>query len=196
MNDDDTSDESSWIDEESEYSPKSEFSKPKIVEDATRKCFELRSKEMKPGYYNTKYSKEGLPLKEWIPDSRKAYCSSVIGLKQLLVSERLSDNKYKHIKLGKIKERYSYFILKRTIENEKEKYVRTGKYYIPDLDEAVYIRKIYPDGSETLVKMEGFWNSKVNAYWDHMVILCDKMFEELMKVIHRLNYFKQDTRYA
>ncbi|KKK94771.1 hypothetical protein LCGC14_2679490, partial [marine sediment metagenome] len=74
--------------------------------------------------------------------------------------------------------------------------VQTGKYYIPDLDEAVYIRKIYPDGNETLVKMEGFWNSKVNAYWDHMVILCDKMFEELMRVIHRLNYFKGEVTYG
>ena len=33
-----------YEDFEAEYSPKSEFSKPKVVEDATRKCIELRAK--------------------------------------------------------------------------------------------------------------------------------------------------------
>lgn len=202
----DENNSSDWIEDGAEYSPKSEFSKPKVVEDATRKCFELRSKEMRRGYYNTRYSKEGLPLKVWIEDSRKAYCSSVIALRHLLMPEILTDTGngkdkdkkliYKHIKLGKIKKQYSYFRLKPTIKNEKKVFVQTGEYYIPDLDEAVYIRKIFPDGNEELVRMEGYWNSKVNAYWDHMVIKCDLLFEELMKVIHRLNYFKQSIRFG
>lgn len=210
----DENNSSDWIEDGAEYSPKSEFSKPKVVEDATRKCFELRAKEMRRGYYNTRYSKEGLPLKVWIEDSRKAYCSSVIALRHLLMPEILTDtangkkekedkekgtNKkliYKHIKLGKIKMQYSYFILKKVIENEKVKFVKTGEYYIPDLDEGVYIRKIFPDGNEELVRVEGYWNSKVNAYWDHMVRKCDLLFEELMKVIHRLNYFKQSIRFG
>ena len=199
-------DESSWIDEGAEYSPKSEFSKPSVVEDATRKCFELRSKEMKKGYFNTKFTKEGMPLKVWIEDSRKAYCSSVIALKHLLMPEILADkitNKkgkkkrtpvYKDIKLGTILKKYSYFILEKKEINGKTRYIKTDRYYMPEMDESIFIRKIFPDDNEELLKINGRWNPYVNAYWDHMVKKCDLMFSELMRVIHRLNYFKQSLR--
>ena len=90
--------ESSWLDAGAEYSPKSEFSKPKVCEDATRKCIELRAKEMRKGYFNTTFSKEGLPQKTWIEDSRKAYCSSVIALLRLMSPEVAADkDKHKEV---------------------------------------------------------------------------------------------------
>lgn len=190
----DNNSESPWGDEGAEYSPKSEFSKPRVVEDATRKCFELRAKEMKKGYFNTRFTKEGLPLKVWIEDSRKAYCSAVIGLKHLLTPEILADEKYKHIKLGKLLFKYSCYMYDKKVIGKKITYVRNGKYYMPDMDEAVYVRTIFPDGNERLNRTEGIWNSKVNAYWDGMVKKCDLIFDELMRVIHRLNYFKQSIR--
>ena len=56
------------ISEEAEYSAKSEFSKPKIVFNAMQKCIESRAKEMKPGYENTKLTRDGLPIRTWIED--------------------------------------------------------------------------------------------------------------------------------
>ncbi len=210
---DDNNSDSPWGDEGAEYSPKSEFSKPKVVEDATRKCFELRAKEMKKGYYNTRFTKEGLPLKVWIEDSRKAYCSAVMALKHLLTPEILADIQnfkdnqkkqkqdqkklgkgYKHIKLGSLLSQYSCYLYEKKIVKDKITYVRTNKYFMPDMDEAVYVRKIFPDGNEQLERVEGIWNSKVNSYWDSMVKRSDLVFDELMKVIHRLNYFKQSIR--
>ncbi len=208
----DNNSDSPWGDEGAEYSPKSEFSKPKVVEDATRKCFELRAREMKKGYYNTRFTKEGLPLKVWIEDSRKAYCSAVIALKHLLTPERLTDikkfednkkkkgdekenlGKYKHIKLGDLLTKYSCYMYDRKIVDGKINYERNGKYYMPDMDDAVFVRKIFPDGNEQLNRVDGIWNSKVNSYWDNMVKRSDLLFDELMKVIHRLNYFKQSIR--
>ncbi len=209
----DNNSESPWGDDGAEYSPKSEFSKPKVVEDATRKCFDLRAREMKKGYFNTRFTKEGLPLKVWIEDSRKAYCSAVIALKHLLTPEILADIQkfkdnerkdkedkeklgrgYKHIKLGSLLTKYACYTYDRKIVNGKIAYIRTNKYYMPDMDETVYVRKIFPDGNEELSRAQGIWNSKVNAYWDSMVKRCDLLFDELMKVIHRLNYFKQSIR--
>lgn len=181
---------------EAEYSPKSEFSKPRVAEDAVRRCMELRAKEMKAGYFNTKFTKEGLPLKIWIEDSRKVYVSSIISLKKLLGPEIRKDDKYKHIKLGRIREKYSYYKLKPKAVNGKIVYKRSNEYYIPDIDEALLVKKIHPNGSESVTMIKGFWNQQVNAYWDHMVLLCDKMFDELISVIHRKNYFKQGIRFG
>lgn len=213
--------DNSWMEDGAEYSPKSEFSKPRVIEDGTRKCFELRSKEMRRGYYNTKFTKEGLPLKIWIEDSRKAYCSAVIALKHLLSPEILQDKEkyktgdkkkdedeeddkkkvkiktaYKHIKLGHLLSKYAYYKLEKQIIDGKNKYIKTNEYYMPDMDEAVFIREIFPDGNEQIKRIEGKWNQSVNAYWDHMVKRCDLLFEQLMQVIHRLNYFKQSIRYG
>ncbi len=213
-----------WMDAGAEYSPKSEFSKPRVVEEAVTRCVTLRAKEMKKGYYNTTFTKEGLPLKQWIEDSRKAYCSAVQALKTLMMPEILTEQKEESKEEGKGKDEskeehkgknkkkqtrifskilkidnsfkeYAYYLLDQQILNGKVKYIKTKKYYMPDIDAIVQVRKIFPDGSEQLISVNGFWNSRVDAYWDNMIILNDQLFEQLIMVVHRLNYFKSNNKY-
>ena len=205
------------IDGSAEYSPKSEFSKPKIVFDASERCMQLRAKEMKKGYFNITVSKEGLPIRTWIEDSRKSYCSAIAALCSLLIPEILEDDGFKD-KEKKAKEKgkewknpidaikeeikecfkkYSYYVL----EGEKDKkdniiYKKTKTYFMPEVDAVVSIRKIFPDGSEELIESPGYWNKYIDGYWNEMVVLSDKLFEELIRIIHRLNYFKQNIRYG
>ncbi len=216
MDEDYSKDDDGWMDAGAEYSPKSEFSKPRVVEECVTRCVTLRAKEMKKGYYNTTFSKEGLPLKQWIEDSRKAYCSAVQALKVLMMPEILIEQKDEtgdkkdkdkvtkkkqtriFSKVKTIKDSfkdYAYYILEQKVIDGKIKYVKTGKYYMPDVDSIVQVRKIFPDGTEQLMHMNGFWNNQVNAYWDNMVILNDELFEQLIMVVHRLNYFKSSVNF-
>lgn len=210
---DDYNEGNGWQGEGAEYSPKSEFSKARVCEDATRKCIELRAKEMRKGYYNTTFTKEGLPLKTWIEDSRKAYCSSVISLKHLMNPEIMKDIPkkrvgqaipekekgkiiFKKIDLQAVYDKYCYKFLESKNVNDKVVYLQTDKSYMPDMDDTVQVKKIFNDGKQTLVSIPGFWNSRVNGYWDEMVRSCDDLFKELMDVLDRLNYFKQQIRYG
>lgn len=209
MSEHNNSKEDDWMNAGSEYSPKSEFSKPRVVEEAVTRCVTLRAKEMKKGYYNTTFNKEGLPLKQWIEDSRKAYCSAVQSLKALMMPEILieqkggldNDKKKKTKVFSKVKKinelfkEYVYYILEQKLVDEKIVYVKTNKYYMPDIDSIVQVRKIFPNGSENLIPINGYWNSQVNAYWDNMVVINDELFEQLIMVIHRLNYFEGDREY-
>ncbi len=86
--------------------------------------------------------------------------------------------------------------MEQEIVDGKTKYVKTKKYYMPDIDSVVQVRKIFPDGNEQLVYINGYWNSQVDAYWDNMVVLNDQLFEQLIMVVHRLNYFKSTIRYG
>ena len=199
------------IDGSAEYSPKSEFSKPKIVFDASERCMQLRAKEMKKGYFNTTVSKEGLPIRVWIEDSRKSYCSAVAALCSLLIPEILEDDAFEkkekeaeekneewknpitEIKKAIVEcfKKYAYYVL----EGKKDKdgkliFKKTDTYFMPEVDALVNIRKIFPDHSEELIESSGYWNKYIDAYWNEMVVLNDKLFEELIRIIHRTNYFK------
>ncbi len=202
------------IDGGAEYSAKSDFSKPKIVFTANEICIQLRSKEMKRGYFNTTISKDGLPIRTWVEDTRKAYCSSIIALSSLLTPEILEDdsfseqekkfkdnpkNKDKVYKnpIDKVEEdidkcfkKYAYYVLEPKNINGNINYIKTDKYFMPEVDEVVSIRKVFPDFSEELIESPGCWNKYINAYWNEMVIHQDKLFKELMRIIHRKNYFK------
>lgn len=199
------------IDGSAEYSPKSEFSKPKIVFDASERCMGLRAKEMKKGYFNTTVSKEGLPIRTWIEDSRKAYCSAVAALCSLLIPEILEDDGFKEKEkeakdkkkewknpIDTIKEeiencfkKYAYYVLEGKKDGKGNLvYIKTKTYIMPEVDAVVSIRKIFSDGSEELIESPGHWNKYIDGYWNEMVVLSDKLFEELIRIIHRLNYFK------
>ncbi len=196
MEEEETKEDTGWVDDGAEYSPKSEFSKPEVTEEAVKRCITLRAKEMKQGYFNTLFSKEGLPLKTWIEDSRKAYCSSVQALRSLLIPEVLGDDAYQKIDLEKIYKEYAYFELRIKRVGNRITYNRTEIFYIPEIDAKVNVKEIFPDGHEELRTIAGYWNPKVNAYWNDMVLKHDQIFEELMKVIHRLNYFKQQVTFG
>ena len=135
MAEEEKEEEDDIIDGFAEYSPKSEFSKPKITFDASERCMQLRAKEMKKGYFNTTISKEGFPIKVWIEDSRKSFCSSVDALYSLLVPEILEDKKEKKESgkehpIDKIKKRIKELFEKYAYYVQEPKYNK-GKLIFP-----------------------------------------------------------------
>ena len=200
------------IAEGAEYSPKSEFNKPKIVDDAVRKCIEARGKEMKEGFWNVLISKNGDPIRTWIADTRLVYIGTVISLKLILTPEIIrSRNKYKDNKLVKtgVKEKIDEF--EKEIERVFEKYcyrerkrvniskvneepnfkwllVKDGNSYIPQIDEDILTEDFV---KKKTLPIKGAWNSKVNSYWWDMIKIYDKIFAELNCLVNDLNYFKQ-----
>lgn len=193
------------IDESPEYSPKSEFSKAKQVDSAVTKVIEARAKEMRAGYWNLEV-KNGYPIKQWIPDTRKSYISSVSALRALLSPEIMRDSKYLEKekkckeKMNELFEMFSY--------NEKMLEMRTDGRTIGGIP--VYTptnTKIMPEiGATVILQNElqrkiaqgvpGGWDEKVNSYWDNLVLVYDEIFSELNHVIDRLNYFKQAITYG
>jgi len=182
------------ISEAAEYSPKSEFSKPKIVMEAFQKCVEARGKEMKAGYYNEKIDNHGNVQRVWIPDARDVFFGTVEALYSLLTPECLRDKTFqknnKFIR-EKISESYlNYCYEERKFDkNEQGEIVlrKTGFKYMPELNSTVIIKDL-KTGKGTPVK-DG-WNDKVNHYKNQLVIHYDNLFSELNKVIDALNYFK------
>ena len=91
-------------DDDLEYTKKSEFSKARVVEDAIRKVEELRSQEMREGYFNFITLPAGDIKKIYIPDSRKAFIGSVESLISILKPE-IERNERMQGSLKKFKER-------------------------------------------------------------------------------------------
>lgn len=193
------------IDESPEYSPKSEFSKAKQVDAAVSKVIEARAKEMKSGYWNLEI-KNGFPIKQWIPDSRKAFVSSVIALRSLLSPEIMRDEKFKDVekKLDEEKsnlfEQYCYKEKKIEVKYDGKTmggvpvYVDAGIKIMPEIGATVILQNQLQN--RIAQPIPGGWDDKVNAYWDALVYVYDKMFSELNHVIDRLNYFKQSINYG
>lgn len=187
--------------EGSEYSAKSEFSKPIKVSEALSRCLELRAKPMEPGYENTSQSNDGSISKTKMPDARQAFISSVIALRNLLHPECLRDAEYKKFEEGNSKKLKDLFNLYAYEELEingfkdgKPILKKNGRKFIPEIDDTL-TTDVYNRTNNTLVKTKGFWNTNVNAYWDNCVELYDNIFSELNLVIDRLNYFKTRSSY-
>ena len=187
------------ISEGAEYSPKSEFSKPKLVEEAVRKCFEARSQEMKEGYNNYKVDKQGdVTAKIWIPDTRKVFNAHVIALRNLLSPEIKNNknfqNKEKKIRKAKkvLFNKYCYTIKVKKREGNKLIWVDTKEKLIPDKD-------AYCISYDSLMKVfsgrNGLWNDHISNYWNGIVLIDDKLFAILNELCDSLNYFKQKVSY-
>ena len=197
-------DEDEIIDGSPEYSPKSDFSKAKQVDAAFTKVVELRAKEMRAGYWNMEI-KNGFPIKQWIPDSRKAFISSINAIVALLAPEITRDkhyeNKTKSLKkrMKELEDTFAYQE-KQLIMKEDNKtmggipvWKSTGVKYIPEIGATVTVQNnLQPQMGNTI---QGGWDDKVNAYWDNLVLVYDGFFAELNQVIDRLNYFKQAMSY-
>ena len=193
------------IAEGAEYSPKSEFNKPKITDDAVRKCIEARGKEMKEGFFNIQISKDGDPIKTWVPDTRIIYIGTVEALK-LILSPEIKRNKNVTDKLKtfekdieKAYEKYCY--KERTRVNVSKKgepsnfkwlIVKDGNSYIPQIDEEILTEDVI---NKKMIPIKGSWNNKVNPYWWSIVKIHDKIFAELNCLINDLNYFKQGIHF-
>ena len=184
------------ISEGAEYSSKSEFSKPKLVEEAIRKCVEARSKEMRSGYYNYKFDKStDSYVKIWIQDTRKIFDAHIKAVRNLLSPEIKADSIYLS-KEKKIKEEMKNIFNKhcytiRFLENHIWKF--TDQKVIPEHDEEVICN--LTNGSNTADKIKGGWNLHTTIYWDEITIGNDIMFGMLNDLVSRINYFKQKVNY-
>lgn len=185
--------------EAAEYSPKSEFSKPKIVYEAFQKCINARGDEMRAGYYNVKVTAEGIPTKTWVKDSRQIFIGTVIALRGLLSPELGLNSDYgkkvtdAESELKKIFDKYVYEEKSQVVENNRLVWKSTGRRYIPEIDETVVVQNVNQPGRA--VELRGKWNSFSNAYWGESVKIYDKIFCYLNDLINDLNYFKQQISY-
>jgi hypothetical protein len=196
-------DDENMISEGAEYSPKSEFSKARVVEDAVRKCIDARSKEMVKGYYNYKFDQRGIPLKVWIPDQREVFISSVTALRNLLAPEiKLPKHKAFRTREGNIKkkikkvfEKYCYTELKQKFIEGKINYEKTNNKYMPNKGEQIIIISIAQNNKLVVKEVIGGWDRQVDFYLDEMVKLNDRLFAALNELIDSLNYFKAQVRF-
>lgn len=195
----DEDEEDEEISEGAEYSPKSEFSKPKIVFEAMQRSIEVRSKEMMKGFWNVKLTNEGMPIRTWSSDTRKVFIGSVIALRNLLSPEILNNKRFKEKvkaiedKIKEAKEQYCY--CEKVITRDKGLFVwkETGKKYIPEIGSKVIVKNIMKNNSAE--EVIGGWDDKVNIYWDTILESYDEMFAVLNQLINSLNYFKQRVSY-
>jgi hypothetical protein len=192
-------DDKSALSDAPEYSSKSDFSKALIVADTMKRVLECRAKEMKKGYYNTTVSNDGNEIKTWIPDSRKEFISSVIALKLFLTPEIYRNERVKKYveefeeSKKSVFEKFCYNELK--LDEKEYKLKKTGNKFIPTIDSCIPF--IYWDkGIKVKSEKKGVWNDKVQQYWDGMLSLYDKLFEELSCLLDSINYFKSQVRYG
>ena len=175
--------------EDAEYSSKSDFSKAEVVKLQVQKCNEIRSKEMKEGFFN--YDRFGNKI--YIPDARKEWVSSVIALMNLL-SPEIFLNKNKIIKKGFINEEEKKLLKEFGIE------IGEGKKIIPMLDESfpttgITKKNNYSSTKRREIMIKGLYNGNFHRYWDSKVLLYDKLYSKLNILIHENNYFKQEVSY-
>ena len=184
--------------DESEYSSKSEYSKPSVIQTQVMRCNELRSKEMSEGHTFRTMDKSGNYKVIDLPDTRQPYVGAVIALKNNLTPEILRDNEIK-TELEKIKDKmdelfnkYKYEELKLSYNENKEPIlVYTNDEYLPKKG-AILIKRIVRGGNKPPreEEVEGLWDNKINAYWDKMVFVYDELFSVLNILIDKNEYFK------
>jgi len=183
--------------DEAEYSKKSEYSKPAVIQTQVMRCNELRSKEMVEGHTIRTFDKAGNYKVIDIPDTRQPFIGGVIALKTNLTPEILREPKIKE-SLSKIDNelkilfnKYKYNELELKFEDRKPILIYSGNKYIPKKG-AILVNNIKRSSgkppSENMV--EGLWDNKISAYWDEMVLLYDKLFAELNVLIDINDYFK------
>ncbi|MFW9927918.1 MAG: hypothetical protein ACFFD1_00840 [Candidatus Thorarchaeota archaeon] len=205
MDDDIVFDEYDEVGEIPEYSPKSDFSKAELVEQAVTKCIEKRGQEMKAGFWNTKLTKEGMPVREWKPDTRKEFIASVDALRGLLNPEVMRDENFKEFEIKikeKVQELFEQFAYEEMQTQVKEDgrtyggviiYVKTGKKYMPDIGSAIPIRD--KNNPKLVSVVPGAWDNNINAYWDSLLGIYDRMFGKLNDLIDKNNYFKRSISF-
>jgi len=182
------------IDNPSEYSAKSDFSKAEVVRLQVQKVNEIRSKEMREGYYNS----DRLGNQIYVPDSRKEFISSVKALRNLLDPEIRRDKSFQNKEEVLLKkkegatETFGVLPVKTTgtnliVETESKK-------YIPHLGEKVPVRQIimkhYRPVSAIIEYIPGIYDRNHHNYWNFLVEVYDLLLAELNSLMDRCNYFK------
>lgn len=183
--------------DDAEYSRKSEYSKPAVIQTQVMRCNELRSKEMVEGHTIRSFDKQGNFKVIDIPDTRQPFIGGVIALKTNLTPEIMREEKIKtnidnfNTKVKELFEKYKYKELTLIFEGVTPKLAYTGNEYIPKKG-AILVNNIKKGGGKppSENKIEGLWDNKISAYWDEMVLLYDELFAELNVLIDINEYFK------
>jgi hypothetical protein len=188
------------LDNPGEYNSKSDFSKAEIARQQASRVNEIRSKEMREGYYNS--DKFGNRI--YIPDTRKEFISAVKALRTLLEPEVRRDKIYQRAEqkiLGKIKEATNIFGVYEYIVNGNKVIVDTSKpKHIPHLGE------IFPVGCPMVNKsgmpiriiiryIPGYYNRNHHDYWDYLIECYDELSGQLQDLVDRAKYFKEEISY-
>jgi hypothetical protein len=190
------------INEGAEYSPKSDFSKAKIAYCQMERCCIIRSEEMRSGYNTHVTDNMGNMKLITLPDTRKKFIGSVIALKNLMMPEILRDARMKEVNkqyeshCENLKKKYAYIEKEFIIVNGEYKSKLTGREYVPEIGE-ILVAGLKPTGKGIMGedRIEGFWDSKVNAYYNELLDLHDDLFAELNILVYKLNYFKQGVSF-
>ena len=128
--------------EPKDYSTEKEtvYSHSTLVMSALKKAMDNRSKEMRDGYYNTKFDRVGNAHKVWIPDSRQEFIESVESLRMIqkrdfdsIINKKLND-----IRKGLDKKYKMYCEEEEKQWNEidfniKKNYNAEGTYFMKDM---------------------------------------------------------------
>jgi len=185
--------------EETDYFTKTELSKPAKVSEQISRILFLRSVDLREGYTTWITDKFGNPHPQIVPDSRKAYIGAVTALKLILAPEIESVEKYKKLveEYEKGEQRlfkeYGYQERINKVYNENTKsssWVYGKRFYMPEIGAVLPGDDSHHPNSRRIKPVEGLWDSFVSLYWNSIVQLCDKLFADLNKLVHELNYFE------
>lgn len=183
--------------DEAEYSKKSEYSKPAVIQTQVMKCNDLRSKEMIEGHTIRTFDKSGNYKVIDIPDTRQPFIGGVIALRTNLTPEILREKditkKIKEIdeEIKKLYEKYKHKELVLRFIEKKATLIYSGNEYIPKKG-AILVNNLKRGGGKppSENRVEGLWDNKINGYWDEMILLYDKIFAKLNILIDINDYFK------
>jgi len=191
-------DEDENLDLPSEYSPKSDFSKAEVVKSQVTKCCDIRSKEMKEGYFNH----DKLGNKVYIPDSRKEFISGIKALRNLLSPEINRDKKFqeeeKKLKEKEKKSFDTWGIYPKVVNGLNITEDKTKPKYIPNVDQHSPVQYFISKNGQQIPKIDsviGMFNQNFHNYWNEMVEIYDELFAELNNLIDKINYFKKQTTF-
>lgn len=108
---------------EGNFAKKEGFSKPSLVATAIQNCINKMSVEMREGYKTYFLDKQGNAFVKIIPDTRKEFIGSVVGLSALLTSEI---NRFKEVR-DKLK------VFRENRKKIKEKYIYKERTFVPKI---------------------------------------------------------------
>ena len=187
------------LDLSGEYTNKSDFSKAGQVMTQVKVCEDKRSQEMRHGYYN--FDKLGNRI--YIPDSRKAFISSVIALRNLLKPEiqrdKIFQKEEEKIKKEIEQAKKPFEIYPMIVKNNKIVIDYSQEKYIPNIGAMIPVEKRYNnEGNSTkriIQYIPGLFDTNHHNYWDKLVELYDELFSKLNELIDRNNYFDEGINY-
>ena len=142
---------------------------------------ECRSKEMRDGYYNTKFDKFGNAHRVWIPDSRQEFIESVGSL--MMIQKRDFDSTING-KLNKIRQ---------NLDKKYKSYCQKEKEHWETLDYSI----IKEYNSKGTYLMEGLLSERYLPYYKmyvrDKVDAYTKIVSLIQQLIKRLGDYQEET---